>query len=990
MGLAGPVDVPPEGGQVTRARLDVLRRDTERTFQEFRETRADSERTWQQMLLGLDARVRDARVQADKGLAALNRQFNDAGRRTAESLDRQAAAIRSMGERLDGFSSELTGLKETTSAAVALAREGAPVEGPPDSQQGGMPTRADVHAWMQEFPATQGIVDAATERVSEEAATAVMRVTEQRDSLLAATSSVQQLVGAEVRAAFRGGLFAGGHGRSQQVSPSTRSAPPTFETSPTVEPPSLLETDAAGNLVPVVPGTLSDSTGGTTDAATVAAGNLSRGDQDVRVSQIRVPVSRNVQGSDVSVASTRSVDAPGVDDHGSGGPSDQGGASGFFRGHQIRARGVATSDGRHQGRLQENNRWHHEGHGSGGYVDLTGGSDGASGGRTEPRVDDGQEQRWTYYQQHGRRDGTPHDEGFYPRSSENPNWSVDGRRDGAAQDGYWTDGSASGDSRYVDRGSRGRDGRGPPRGDIRGGGFGRGGRGRGPPRGPSRGRGAGYGGHRDDDHSGSDESDRYEERGRSQSRSRSAAPSRVQMDHLSRHKSDRAKRWHAGVAGDPFRGADNLTDYDLSELGVPLEVSYQVMVDYQTAYEKWLAPGVTCSGASFSRAVRSDHYADLVSTDTYDFVEWYDKFRRDCSLYDIPLMPFEGINPKMAADGLFPPGLGLGLYDTIGRVIMPIVERCLPSADQSVQAQVRLVNGTSRNAYDLVWKLATVTVPIFDVTKNITPPVFDDCIFKFAQHYSLHNQLRRHRGIAMSDYDLLHAFLENMRSPRFHHMATAQLLNLESLKRSAAGAEVVLPPEWSLDAMAADMDRRCATVTDSMGLKRQSAPRRRTYVPRRVNRMEALDEFYPDDDEPEDGHLQGFQVMVNRTDAPASGGRGGTKYPDPAHAHRRRSRNPTFDGRCRACGRWGHQATTCDFLAMYAYIQKYWKSKSDKEVEAAEKRWTERNSKWLDGDSRTPTRVSKAYCFDCGIDPEVIAEEMDWDFFGGEAPEEDL
>ena len=65
----------------------------------------------------------------------------------------------------------------------------------------------------------------------------------------------------------------------------------------------------------------------------------------------------------------------------------------------------------------------------------------------------------------------------------------------------------------------------------------------------------------------------------------------------------------------------------------------------------------------------------------------------------------------------------------IGRVIMPILEAALPSSDVGVNAQIRLVNGTSNNAYELLWKLSTVTIPIFDTTRAVVLPVFNDCIF---------------------------------------------------------------------------------------------------------------------------------------------------------------------------------------------------------------------------------------------------------------------
>ena len=118
-------------------------------------------------------------------------------------------------------------------------------------------------------------------------------------------------------------------------------------------------------------------------------------------------------------------------------------------------------------------------------------------------------------------------------------------------------------------------------------------------------------------------------------------------------------------------------------------------------------------------------------------MEWYGKFRRDCALFSIPFLPFNAIVPKYEANAFFLPELGLRLFDMVGRVIMPILEAALPTNDVGVNAQVRLINGTSNNAYELLWKLTTVMIPIFDTTRPVVLPAFDDCIFRFAQRHTL-------------------------------------------------------------------------------------------------------------------------------------------------------------------------------------------------------------------------------------------------------------
>ena len=107
------------------------------------------------------------------------------------------------------------------------------------------------------------------------------------------------------------------------------------------------------------------------------------------------------------------------------------------------------------------------------------------------------------------------------------------------------------------------------------------------------------------------------------------------------------------------------------------------------------------------------------------------------------------------------------------------------------------------------------------------------------------------------------------------------------------------------------------------------------------------------------------------------------RNPDPAAVHSRRERSPPFTKNCHACGRYGHPATKCDFLAKYAHMLEYWKTMEPKDVKLAQERWLERNKKWLDGDHRTPRKVAMAYCHDIGFDVHKLVDEIDWAFFEG-------
>ena len=77
---------------------------------------------------------------------------------------------------------------------------------------------------------------------------------------------------------------------------------------------------------------------------------------------------------------------------------------------------------------------------------------------------------------------------------------------------------------------------------------------------------------------------------------------------------------------------------------------------------------------------------------------------------------------------------------------------------------------------------------------------------------------------------------------------------------------------------------------------------------------------------------------------------------------------------------WGHDATRCHFLAMYAYVSKYWKKLDPEVYKANMAHWKEKNQRWLDND-KTPKRVSALYCENARCNMDTVTDQIDWDFF---------
>ena len=88
---------------------------------------------------------------------------------------------------------------------------------------------------------------------------------------------------------------------------------------------------------------------------------------------------------------------------------------------------------------------------------------------------------------------------------------------------------------------------------------------------------------------------------------------------------------------------------------------------------------------------------------------------------------------------------------------------------------------------------------------------------------------------------------------------------------------------------------------------------------------------------------------------------------------------PTYT--CKACGRRGHKAATCDFLAQSVFLQKYLAKGHvhSADIEAAEARWLDRwSSKGGNPGALTPKKVLLAYTAKYGHPLEQLEDEIDW------------
>ena len=131
-------------------------------------------------------------------------------------------------------------------------------------------------------------------------------------------------------------------------------------------------------------------------------------------------------------------------------------------------------------------------------------------------------------------------------------------------------------------------------------------------------------------------------------------------------------------------------------------------------------------------------------------------------------------------------------------------------------------------------------------------------------------------------------------------------------------------------------------------------------------------------------HLQGFlpvvNSMINRSKSPPE------NVPDPRAASRRR--NVRFKGKCDACGRRGHKATSYEFLDMYLWCQKYMHGRSVEDVRSAMDHWTEKNKEWLGPTRRDPTTIARAHMVATNLTEDQMCQDMCWGILAPDDSEE--
>jgi hypothetical protein len=386
-------------------------------------------------------------------------------------------------------------------------------------------------------------------------------------------------------------------------------------------------------------------------------------------------------------------------------------------------------------------------------------------------------------------------------------------------------------------------------------------------------------------------------------------------------------------------------------------------------------------------------------------VKFYDGLQKISMRYLLPIMPFDSIRLAFSYKGLCPPGLGTARYSAIASAWMDVLPRLLPLKEPLVESAIFSVSVESNNGFDLLWRMLELAVPGFKSMNPVQVPSWSlhSDVLSFCREHLLYFRLQSKHNMFFSARTQTNIFLRNIQLSEYADVVTT--LQSQVNAYLAADDEGYLPANLCINGIATAIHMNASARVRDVGfappwVRRvagdwDSSPF--PPVPDAKLPLCAVQGYSPRVFRVEQGQDR-FSRPYDRDGSTGCGGRGFDR--DKAGRGRRdfdrdgqrpsprdRSIHPDLRRRsfvpgvqCDACKRIGHEASSCDMLAIALFLDKYVKhSLSDNVRRTIESTWVSRWKEKLGQPQRSPSQVMKAYCDNLDISPGHLDLAMDWD-----------
>jgi hypothetical protein len=381
-----------------------------------------------------------------------------------------------------------------------------------------------------------------------------------------------------------------------------------------------------------------------------------------------------------------------------------------------------------------------------------------------------------------------------------------------------------------------------------------------------------------------------------------------------------------------------------------------------------------------------------------DVVAFYESLQQVLAAYLLPLMPFDAICLANNYQGLFPLGLGTAAYAECCTVLLEILPWLLPTTHSEIAAKILAVASTSRNGCNLLWRVMELFVPGFDMTVPIAQPYWrqDTDILDFSQSHLLYFCLQAKKNMFYPSRDRTNIFLWVVALSDYGNVMTTLQTSVNAYQNTEDNS--YLPNHLCINSIAAMINNNAKHCVRDTGMPRINRVTGSNDVWEMVHATRSADaNDYPF------CHVQGycpraFCLKQGRDCTPgghgsecwgSEGGRGVDCRGFDCYNHDcRRGRFAQPDKnwhefepnvQCNPCKCIGHEAATCNMLAIALFLDRY-------KLDMSKADWSQLESKWLSWrkdkigqPARTPRQVMRTYCDTLNITPEHLDLAMMWE-----------